>query len=207
MAGVPLTLPSDYWQTFSLNQKDLEFISTYLFENEEPLTEAELVPILVHERIRRESEALVSQQKSAGKLYLPKEHYQVGETLVFSALDWKPAKLTGIRAGVNPSVGEFEVIEMEFAGGSKRQFAAGLAPDFLSSIYLMARCPVVLDDVLSHRPFVDGNGWLVRDAKGLELVFAQIRDQPHLLDRMSGRSCQIAQRLLDYRSLAARILQ
>ena len=72
---------------------------------------------------------------------------------------------------------------------------------------LCARCPVVLDDVLSHRPFVDGNGWLVRDAVGLESVFAQIRDQPDLLDRMSDRSYQIAQRLLDYRSLAARILQ
>ncbi len=37
MASVNLTLPSDYWQTFSLNKKDLEFISNYLFENEEPL--------------------------------------------------------------------------------------------------------------------------------------------------------------------------
>ena len=145
MAGVPLTLPSDYWQNFSLNQKDLEFISTYLFEKEEPLTEAELVPILVHERIRRESEALVSQQKSAGKLYLPNEHYQVGETLVFPALDWKPAKLTGIRAGVNPSVGEFEVIEMEFAGGSKRQFAAGLAQHKLNEPMTMASTDPQLD--------------------------------------------------------------
>jgi 1,2-diacylglycerol 3-alpha-glucosyltransferase len=72
---------------------------------------------------------------------------------------------------------------------------------------LCARCPVVLDDVLSHRPFVDGNGWLVRDTAGLEAAFGQIRDQPALLDRMSGRSYQIARRLLDYRSLAARILQ
>lgn len=71
---------------------------------------------------------------------------------------------------------------------------------------LCARCPVVLDDVLSHRPFVDGNGWLVRDFAGLKAAFAQIRDQPALLDRMSGRSRQIAERLLDYRSLAARIL-
>ena len=127
MASVNLTLPSDYWQTFSLNKKDLEFISNYLFENEEPLTEAELVPVLVAERIRAESEALVDQQKSAGKIYLPKEHYNIGESLVFPALDWKVGKLTGTRPGVNPSVGQFEVIQVEFAGGAKHQFAAGLA--------------------------------------------------------------------------------
>jgi hypothetical protein len=65
----------------------------------------------------------------------------------------------------------------------------------------------VLDDVLSHRPFVDGNGWLVKDGKGLESAFTQIRNQPELLGRMSVRSREIAQRLLDYRLLAARILR
>lgn len=72
---------------------------------------------------------------------------------------------------------------------------------------LCARCPVVLDDVLSHGPFVDGNGWLVKDGAGLESVFSQIRDQPELLGRMSIRSRQIAEQLLDYRSLAARVLK
>jgi hypothetical protein len=126
MAGVPLTLPTDYWQTFSLNKKDLEFISNHLFEKEEPLTEEELLPILVEERIRIESEALVNQQKSSGKIYIPKERYHNGETLVFPAMDWKVGKLTHSRPGVNPSVGEFEVIEVEFDDGIKRQFAAGL---------------------------------------------------------------------------------
>ncbi len=78
MAGVPLTLSPDYWQTFSLGKKDLEFISTHLFEKEIPLNEAELVPILVEERIRDEREALVKQQKSSGRLYLPAERYQIG---------------------------------------------------------------------------------------------------------------------------------
>jgi hypothetical protein len=126
MASVTLTLPPDYWQTFSLSKKDLEFISTYLFENEVPLTEAELVPVLIEERIRTESEALVNQQKSVGRIFLPKDHYKAGEQLVFPALEWKVGKLTGVRAGVNPSVGEFEVIEVEFDGGVKRQFAAGM---------------------------------------------------------------------------------
>jgi len=75
MAGVPLTLSRNYWQTFSLGKKDLEFISTHLFENEIPLNETELVPILVEERIRVEREDLVKQQKSGGRIYLPGERY------------------------------------------------------------------------------------------------------------------------------------
>ena len=54
MANVSLTLPPDYWKTFSPGKKDLEFISTYLFENETPLTEKEIVPVLVKERVRIE---------------------------------------------------------------------------------------------------------------------------------------------------------
>ncbi len=128
MAGVPLTLSPDYWQTFSLGKKDLEFISNHLFENEIPLNEAELVPILVEERIRDEREALIKQQKSSGRIYLPGERYQAGEKLVFPALNWKKGKVTGIRSGVNPTLGEFDVITAEFEDGSSRMFAAGM-PD------------------------------------------------------------------------------
>jgi hypothetical protein len=127
MAGVPLTLSPDYWQTFSLGKKDLEFISNHLFENEIPLTEAELVPILVEERIREEREALISQQKSSGRIYLPGEHFQPGEKLVFPALAWKKGKVTAMRPGVNPTLGEFDVLTAELEDGSSHMFAAGLA--------------------------------------------------------------------------------
>ncbi len=126
MAGVPLTLSPDYWQTFSLNKKDLEFISNHLFENEIPLNETELVPILVEERIRDERQSLIEQRKSDGKIYLPKEHYKVGEKLVFPAFNWKKGKVASIRPGVNPAQSEFEVIEVEFEGENPRIFAAGL---------------------------------------------------------------------------------
>ena len=126
MAGVPLTLSPDYWQTFSLGKKDLEFISTYLFENEIPLNETELVPILVEERIRDEREDLVKQQKSGGKIYLPGEHYLAGDSLVFPAMEWKKGKVTSVRPSVDPSQSKFEVISVEFEDGISRLFAAGL---------------------------------------------------------------------------------
>ena len=126
MAGVPFTLSPDYWQTFSLGKKDLEFLSTHLFENEIPLNEAELVPILVEERINAERADQVKQQKSDGRIYMPGERYTSGEKLVFPALNWKKGKVTSARPSVNPTLGEFEVIEVVFDDESSRQFAAGL---------------------------------------------------------------------------------
>jgi hypothetical protein len=127
MASVYLALPPDYWKNLSLNKKDLEFIGNYLFDKETPLTEKELVPVLIEERIRSERDALTREQRAAGKAYLPKEQYKSGDQLVFPALDWAKGKVTGVRAGVNPAIGEFSVMEVEFEDGSKRSFATSLA--------------------------------------------------------------------------------
>ena len=70
---------------------------------------------------------------------------------------------------------------------------------------LCARCPVLLDDVASHAPFIDGNGWLIRSNESLEAVFRQIGGDRTLLAKLSEQSLLIARRLLDYRTLAARL--
>lgn len=72
---------------------------------------------------------------------------------------------------------------------------------------LCARCPVVLEDVLSHRPFVAGNGWLIANANELQGIFRHVAAHPEVLEQMSSKSLEIARRVLDYRVLAARILQ
>ncbi len=127
MASVPFSLPPDYWKTLSLGKKDLEFLSNHLFENETPLTKEELVSVLIDERIRLERESLTKQQRSIGKTYLPEGHYKAGESLVFPALDWKKGKVTSVRPGVNPALGDFEVITVEFEGAGEKSFAASLA--------------------------------------------------------------------------------
>lgn len=71
---------------------------------------------------------------------------------------------------------------------------------------LCCRCPVVLDDVPSHRVFVDANGILVNDAAGLAQALTVLAQAPHQLKQMSARSAAIAARLLDYRQLANRVL-
>jgi len=82
------------------------------------------VKVLVSERIRKEKAQLISQQKSGGDIYLPKETYKVGQNLQFPGLDWQKGRVIGIRPGVNPEIPQFEVIEVEFGTGEKRSFAS-----------------------------------------------------------------------------------
>ncbi|MFV3288146.1 glycosyltransferase family 4 protein [Pseudomonas sp. NY11955] len=71
---------------------------------------------------------------------------------------------------------------------------------------LCARRPVIVADVRSHVPFVQGNGWAVRDENELLRAFAKIEADPGILDTYSRRSYEIASSLLDYRRMAKRLL-
>lgn len=72
---------------------------------------------------------------------------------------------------------------------------------------LCCRCAVVLDDVPSHQPYIDGNGWLIGPKVTLEAAFSEVARQPEVLPTQSARSAALAARLLDYRILASRILR
>jgi len=177
MAHNPFTLPPDYWSHFTLSKADLEFLSNYLFEKETPLTEKELVPVLVAERIRREREALTARQRGGSRVYLPAETYKVGESLIFPTLDWQKGNVTRVRPGKNPEVGSFEVIEVEFSDGQKREFAAGLA-----------------EHALNHPPEVEVDDELLIPEKVLERYGAALEaallnglQQDQTLVRIAGR--------------------
>ena len=71
---------------------------------------------------------------------------------------------------------------------------------------LCARCPVIVDDVPSHEPYVHGNGWLVKDEVELKEAFEDISRSSEKLQFMSIKSLGIAYDLLDYKNLAARIM-
>ncbi len=177
MANNPLALPSDYWSSLTLSKADLEFISTYLFEKETPLTEKELVPILVEERIRRERSALTAKQQGDSRVYLPAETYKVGEKLVFPALGWKRGKVTNTRPGVNPEIGSFDVIEVEFADGSGKQFAALLPEHKLNNPpEITAEDEMLVPEIV-----------LARYGAELEAVLARGLQQDASLVRIAGR--------------------
>jgi len=127
MAIASFSLKPDYWINFEVREEDLEFLYNHLLEIETPLTPDELVKVLVHERIRKEKIALENQQTSSGKIFLPKDHYEAGQKLVFPAFDWQQGRVLSVRAGSNPQLPDFEVIEVEFDSNEKHSFAASLA--------------------------------------------------------------------------------
>lgn len=117
---------STYWENLQINRQDVEYLHTYLFENETPLTARELMTIFVNERVRAERAAEQARRQAGGKTYFPKESYQVGESIVFPALDWKHGKVTAARAGQNPEIGSFDVLTVELEDGNERLFASNL---------------------------------------------------------------------------------
>jgi len=125
MSIATLTLQTNYWENLEIQDEDLEYLYNHLLDKETPLTSNELAEVLVAERIRSEIDK-ISKQISDGATFLPKEHYKTGDVLRFPALSWSEGKVISTRAGVNPEVSGFEVIEVEFNDKRKRLFAADL---------------------------------------------------------------------------------
>jgi hypothetical protein len=132
MAITPLSLRSDYWDTYQIQEQDLQYLYNYLLEHETPQTPQELVSALIVERIRQEKENLSKRHIEKGEIYRPKEHYQTGQSLLFPTLEWKQGQVTAVRAGHNPEYPPFEVIQVEFGAGETQEFAAGFGQHVLN---------------------------------------------------------------------------
>ncbi len=131
MAGEPL-ISSDYWKNLQITPQDIEFLHNHLFEIETPLTTRELVSVLIHERNRAERLAIQQRRQAGGKVYAPKESFQAGDGVVFPSLDWKHGKVSNVRPGNNPDVGEFDVLTVQLEDGTERLFASKLAAHVLN---------------------------------------------------------------------------
>ena len=71
---------------------------------------------------------------------------------------------------------------------------------------LCAGCPVAIDNVKSHLPYVKGNGWLMSSVDDLKDIFKEISEDPNCLEGMSEISLEFAKKNLDYQILADRVL-
>lgn len=145
MVMVSFSMREDYWQNFELQDEDIEFLYNHLLELETPLTSGELVDALVRERIRREKLEIEEQRSAGGDVYVPKEHYEPDQSLVFPALGWRKGRVTNVRPGHNPDLGEFEVIEVALEGGEQREFAADLKDHVLNQPPKIAQDEPLLD--------------------------------------------------------------
>lgn len=126
MVLVSKSIREVYWEDFELQAEDVDFLYAYLLEVETPLTPNELIKALVVDRIQRELKAIEAKRLSGGSVYLPQDEYEINQTLVFPALDWRQAEVVNKRAGYNPDLGEFSVIEVQFENGEVREFASAL---------------------------------------------------------------------------------
>ncbi len=133
MAVAPFSLREDYWDTFSLQAEDREFIYNHLLEIETPLTSEELMKVLVKDRIQREKLAIEKQRSSGGDVYLPRLSYQVGKTLVFPAFGWQSGAVSAVRPGHNPDLGSFQVIQVKLADNQVKELAASLPEHALNN--------------------------------------------------------------------------
>lgn len=119
------------WTNFQIEPDDLEFLSSYLLEQETPLGPEELAVHLIANRLRRP--APEPKGTSGKKMYLPKEKYAAGEEVFFPALKNASGQVSKVREAGTINGHGFDVIEVQMQDGSQREFAAGLAEHVLNN--------------------------------------------------------------------------
>jgi hypothetical protein len=122
----PITQTRKYWVSdFAVSDSDIESIYNYFLEVERPLAIGELAHVVMTQRLVEEQKEL--KRRLAGrKIYQPKNNYAIGDELIFPALKFAYGEVVSTRAGYNPQLGTFTVLNVQL-NGKQREFAAGLA--------------------------------------------------------------------------------
>ena len=151
----PLQIKETYWQDFAISQKDIENIYNLLLEKAVPLPASEILDFLINDRIKQELDSFQKQKTSQGNIYLPKDDFKVGDSLVFPALNLEKGKIKSIRDGNNPDYQDLKVIEVEFESGKSKSFASHLEKHPLNQILDIPENDPNLDPVLVKENFSD----------------------------------------------------
>ena len=78
-------IKEEYWESLSIDEKDIEFIYNHLLEKEIPLSTKTLLISLINQRILREKKNAEKQKSKSISVYLPKNEYEIGDILSFPA--------------------------------------------------------------------------------------------------------------------------
>ncbi|MEW5987967.1 MAG: hypothetical protein AB1791_15140 [Chloroflexota bacterium] len=126
----PQTQTRDFWvSAFTLSDLDVEQIYNHFLEVGRPQTTSELTKTVMAYRVAEERNEL--RRRLAGRIvYQPNKRFNVGDELVFPALQFAYGTVTGIRPGHNPQYEQFNVITVDLSGKT-REFAADLQTDHL----------------------------------------------------------------------------
>jgi hypothetical protein len=147
--------PSQHWaRNFTVNDDDIDYLVGLLLEGETPLAIDALAKALVARRLEEEA-ALLSEQYKDVVIYNPANAYQIGQRVLFPALDYQVGVVHNVRAGNNPEYGPFSVVQLHFEGGGAREYAAEYAAHRLAqmaptqAVSLPGSATFTADDVLA----------------------------------------------------------
>ena len=182
------TQTAQYWQEqFALTDKDIGFLYGLILDEARPVATSAIAQEIIERHCRQEEE-LIQNELSKGEVYEPKESYEVGQTILFPALDYALGTVTGTRTGRNPDYGDFVVIQVEFDDEDEvREFASALqgehrlnrdggqadllsTGDLLSPQELYEKYGDLVEETLEarfedHSDFISfGDEWFLQDA-------------------------------------------
>jgi hypothetical protein len=124
-----VALGNRWLENWTISDDDIEYLNGILLEKEVPLSIDELALALIERRIKKQEAALRAVVKDV-RIYAPAHSYEIGQRLMFTALDNRIGTVVGVRAGDNPAYGDFSVLKVQFEdGGAPREFAAQLRLD------------------------------------------------------------------------------
>lgn len=117
------TQDPEYWRSFTPTSEDIEYVRDVIVETARPMGTEELARAVVYRRVHQERER-IRELLERGRFYRPADEYEVGEELIFPALDFATGVVVGKREGHWPHHPAFEVITVQL-GPETREFAAG----------------------------------------------------------------------------------
>ena len=151
----PIMINETYWQDFAIGKKDIETIYNLLLEKAIPLPANDILDFLINNRIKQELDSLQKQKSSQGNIYLPKNDFKTGESILFPANKMGKGKIKSIRDGFNPDYQDLKVIEVEFESGKSKYFASHLANHPLNQILDLPENDPNMDAVLVKENYGD----------------------------------------------------
>ena len=98
------TQTSTYWQDeFVISDDDLEYLHQLIIAEESPVPTETLVAALMTNRCQKEID-VIRADLDKGEMYQPKDHYEVGQVLLFPAFNFAAATVTDSRPGYDPAI-------------------------------------------------------------------------------------------------------
>jgi hypothetical protein len=178
---------ADMWsQKAAISDDDATFLYEWLHAHGKPCTIKDLTLALIERRVAQRAKAIQT-ELSKGEVYQPGKTFQVGQTLIFPALDFAAGAVASIREGVNPIYPLFKVIQVEFTGGEKtREFPAELDyphklnADVLSTLESKSPKEIYQEHKASLEPAIES-----KLAEVADLGFAQLNGRWFLRELMT----------------------